>query len=59
MKKYFFVMSFILISCTSNQTKEQSPVNLNFSKSMSISEFKTNLKKYAKESSYPKFDGYE
>ena len=59
MKKYFFVISFILISCTSNQTKEQSPVNLNFSKNMSISEFKTNLEKYAKESSYPKLDNYE
>ena len=52
-------MSFILISCASNQTKEQSLVNFDFSKNMSISEFKTNLEKYAKESTYPKFDGYE
>ena len=59
MKKYFFLISFILVSCASNQTKKQMPVNLNFSKSMSISEFKTNLEKYAKESSFPKLDGYE
>tara|TARA_Y100001954_G_C15382311_1_gene393954 strand:+ start:48 stop:227 length:180 start_codon:yes stop_codon:yes gene_type:complete len=58
-KKYFFLVSFILISCASNQTKEQIPVNLNFSKNMSFSEFKTKLEKYAKESSYPKLDNYE
>ena len=56
MKKYFFLISFILISCTS---KEQSPIDFNFSKNMSISEFKTNLEKYAQESSYPKLDEYE
>ena len=59
MKKYFFLISFILISCTSNQTKEQSSVNLDFSNSMSISEFKNKLEKYAEESSYPNFDSYE
>ncbi len=59
MKKYLFLASFILISCVSNQTKEQKSESLIFTKNMSMSEFKIKLEKYVKESSYPKFDGYE
>jgi len=59
MKKYLLLTSFILISCVPNQTNDQSSVNTILSINMDISEFKTNLEKYAKESSYPKLEGYE
>ena len=59
MKKYLFVVSFFLISCVSNQTKELNSESLIFSKNMSMSEFITKLEKYVKESSYPRLDSYE
>mgnify|MGYP001237314721 CR=1 FL=1 len=59
MIKYLLLTSFVLISCVSNQTNEQSSVNSILSLNMDISEFKTKLEKYAKESSYPKLEGYE
>ena len=59
MKKYFFLVSFLLISCVSNQKKELNSESLIFSKNMSMSEFITKLEKYVKESSYPRLDSYE
>ena len=59
MKKYFFLVSFLLISCVSNQKKELNSESLIFSKNMSMSEFITKLEKYVKESSYPRLDNYE
>ena len=59
MKKYLFVVSFFLISCVSNQTKELNSESLIFTTNMSMSEFKTKLENYVKGSSYPRLDSYE
>ncbi len=49
MKIILVLIILLLSSCSFEKNKN----NINFSKDMSLNEFKLNLKKYAKESTYP------
>ncbi len=55
MKKLFFLIIF-LSSCTVQSNNDVSTQKFNFSKDMKFEDFKTQLKNYAKNSSYPYLD---
>ena len=53
MNKYLIVILFLLISCTSNSSRNE----FNFSDEMSFDEFRLMLDEYAKNNPYPNVDG--
>tara|TARA_Y100000992_G_C20980780_1_gene357211 strand:- start:106 stop:279 length:174 start_codon:yes stop_codon:yes gene_type:complete len=56
MKKILIFTFLLLSSCAYDTNNKNSQSNINFSKNMSFKNFKLNLEKYAKESTYPNLD---
>ena len=56
MKKYLFLMIFLLFSCVSSDQGKKFNNNFNFSSDMSFDDFKNKLREYANKSPYPKID---
>ena len=52
MNKFWFVVLIFLMSCSSNETKN----NFNFSNDMTFNEFKIKLDEYAINNPYPNID---
>ncbi len=52
MKKLLLLISFLIISCSPVQIEKK----INFSKDLTFEEFKSNLKIYVDNSSYPNID---
>ena len=52
MKKLLLIITFFLVSCTSNTVRN----NFDFSNEMSFEEFKIKLKEYATNNPYPNID---
>jgi len=53
MKKFLLIISFFLVSCTSNSVKKE----FNFTDEMSFNQFKLMLNEYAINNPYPEIDG--
>ncbi len=56
MKKILFLIILLLTACSYQANKKNFNNDINFSKNMTLNEFKLNLEKYAKESTYPNLD---
>ena len=56
MKKIIILIILFLPSCSNYINKKDSQDNIIFSRDMTFNEFKLNLEKYAKESTYPDLD---
>ncbi len=56
MKKIIILIILFLSSCSNYTSYKDSQDILIFSKDMTFNEFKLNLEKYAKESTYPNLD---
>jgi len=56
MKKIFFLFIFFLSACVFNDDKQLYIDDLTYSNNLSIDEFKTKLKEYAINNSYPNID---
>ena len=56
MKNFIFLFLFILSSCSSNKFKENINNNISFGDNMNFEQFKSKVKEYAKQSSYPNID---
>tara|TARA_Y100000389_G_C17041497_1_gene308371 strand:+ start:28 stop:201 length:174 start_codon:yes stop_codon:yes gene_type:complete len=56
MKKILLFFIFFLSACVSNSDKQLYINDLTYSKNLSIDEFKTKLKEYAINKSYPNID---
>tara|TARA_B100000963_G_scaffold187179_1_gene162888 strand:+ start:288 stop:449 length:162 start_codon:yes stop_codon:yes gene_type:complete len=52
MKKLLILILFLVISCSPVQTEKK----MNFSKDLTLEEFKSNLKVYVDNSNYPNID---
>ena len=56
MKKYFLIF-FLLISCTSNQNLDNSSISeIYFSDKLTFEQFRSKLEVYSKINSYPNID---
>ncbi len=56
MKNFIFLFLFILSSCSSNKFVEDINYNFSFKNNMNFEQFKSKVKEYAKQSSYPNID---
>ena len=56
MKFLLLIPLFFLLSCASDKNVNDTKNSINFNKDMSFEEFKVNLDKYVKNSSYPNID---
>ena len=56
MKKIIILITLFLSSCSNYINYKNSQDDIIFSKDMTFNEFKLNLEKYAKESTYPDLD---
>ena len=56
MRKIIFLTFLIIASCSSNNLKDDTKFNFDYSDSMSFENFKIKLRDYTKNSSYPNID---
>tara|TARA_B110001452_G_C14989635_1_gene345973 strand:+ start:71 stop:244 length:174 start_codon:yes stop_codon:yes gene_type:complete len=56
MKKFLISFMILLSSCTSADYKKDAKNDFEFSKDMSLDEFKSKLEQYSKSNTYPNID---